>query len=150
MQIKNHLEKSSQLIQRLSDVRFAGQVVFVILVLLISWSGVKSIQTNYQLQKQISGLRQQNAVQQLQNNNLALQNEYYNSNQYLELSARQNFGLAAPGEKEIVVPENVALAYTTKIPDSNTESKTTNEAPIYQRNFRSWVDFFLHRQNVQP
>ncbi len=75
------------------------------LVLLISWSGIKAIQTNYGLQKQISGLKQQNAVIRLQNENLALKNQYYNSDQYLELSARQNFGLAVPGEKEINRPQ---------------------------------------------
>ena len=99
-------------VNRLRDVRFAGQVLFVIVVLLVSWSGVKAINTNYSLQKQISTLQQQNAIQALENNNLKLQNQYYNSNQYLELSARQNFGLAAPGETELVVPQNVALSYT--------------------------------------
>ena len=132
-------------LQRLGDVRFAGQVLFVIIVLLISWSGVKTIQTNYGLQKQISALKQQNNVQTLQNNNLALQNEYYNSNAYLELSARQNFGLAAAGEKEILVPESVALVNTVNLP--STTPKTTTVPPTYQHNFQSWVDFFLHRQN---
>jgi hypothetical protein len=46
--------------QKLSDIRFTGQVVFVIIVLLITWSGFKSIQTNYNLQKQISSLKKQN------------------------------------------------------------------------------------------
>src|SRR6266480_2531336 len=78
---------------RLSDVRFVGQAVFVVIVLLISWSGVKTIQTNYGLQKQITALNQQNSLQKLRNENLALQNQYLNSNQYLELAARENFGL---------------------------------------------------------
>ncbi|HVW23085.1 MAG TPA: septum formation initiator family protein [Candidatus Saccharimonadales bacterium] len=142
--------QTSDFIRRLGDVRFAGQVVFVIIVLLISWSGVKSIQTNYQLQKQISALKQQNSVAKLQNNNLALQNQYYNSNQYLELSARQNFGLAAPGEQEIVVPASVALSYTVTPPTSAAVSKAAGKQPSYQKHFQSWVDFFLHRQNANP
>jgi len=40
--------------------------VFTVIVLLISWSGVKSIQTNYGLQKQISKLQQENDVAKLQ------------------------------------------------------------------------------------
>mgnify|MGYP000019865010 CR=1 FL=1 len=87
--------------QKLGDVRFMGQIVFAVIVLLITWSGIKSIQTNYGLQKQISSLKQQNTLQQLQNDNLNLQNQYFNSNQYLELAARQDFALAASGEKEI-------------------------------------------------
>ena len=74
---------ADQYMHRLTDVRFLGQVVFVILVLLMSWSGVKAIQTNYGLQKQITSLKQQNELQQLKNDNLALDNDYYNSNQYL-------------------------------------------------------------------
>ena len=133
--------------RRLSDVRFLGQLIFVIIVLLISWSGIKTIQTNYGLQKQISAIDQENQLQKLQNDNLALQNQYLNSNQYLELAARQNFGLAAPGEKEIVVPEKVALAYSVPIPAGPTDDTATSHQPVYQRNFQSWVDFFLHRQN---
>ena len=152
MQIKSRLNKYKEqadfYLQRMSDVRFAGQVLFVIIVLLISWSGVKSIQTNYGLQKQISGLKQQNDLQKLQNDNLALQNQYYNSNQYLELSARQNFGLAAPGEKEVVVPASVAQSYTVDVPQLAPASSAQSKQPTYQRNLQSWVDFFFHRQNT--
>lgn len=135
-----------ELIRRLSDVRFAGQVVFVVIVLLISWSGIKTIQTNYGLQKEISGLKQENSVQELQNNNLELQNEYFKSSQYLELSARQNFGLAAPGEKEVIVPEQVALSYTVDLPSEKNQTEAAQKQPAYQRNFESWMDFFLHRK----
>lgn len=145
MQIQTYTTKLLDFIRKLGDTRFAGQVLFVIIVLLISWSGIKSIQTNYGLQKKISGLNQQNEVQQLQNNNLQLQNQYYNSNQYLELSARQNFGLAKPGEQEIIVPKSVALSYTVDVPSSQKDA--ADEQPAYQHNFESWVDFFLHRQS---
>lgn len=146
MQTKNVNKKISDFVRRLGDTRFAGQVVFIIIVLLISWSGIKTIQTNYELQKQISGLKQQDSVQKLQNNNLGLQNNYFNSSQYLELSARQNFGLANPGEKEIIVPESVALSYTVDPPSNKTPSASDHQ-PAYQRHFQSWVDFFLHRQD---
>ena len=147
MQINSqYKEKALLYLQRLSDVRFLGQVVFVVIVLLISWSGVKAIQTNYGLQNQITAISQQNSLQKLQNDNLALQNQYLNSDQYLELSARQNFSLAAPGEKEVIVPARVALAYTVNLPTTNTASASKAKQPAYQRNFRSWIDFFLHRQ----
>ena len=146
MPIKNITKRISDFVQRLGDPRFAGQIVFVIIVLLISWSGIKSIQTNYKLQKQISELRQQNQVQKLKNQNLELQNTYLNSNQYLELSARQNFGLAAPGEKEVIVPTTVAMAYTIDLPSDKAET-AADQQPAYQRNFNSWVNFFLNRSS---
>jgi len=148
IKIEPYKQKALTFLQRLCDVRFTGQVVFVVIVLLISWSGIKTIQTNYGLQKQISALKQQNEVQKLQNNNLSLQNEYYNTNQYLELSARQNFGLAMPGEKEIIVPESVAMAYTVNLPGDNS-SQSNSSKPVYEHNFQSWVNFFLHRQSAQ-
>lgn len=147
MQIKNeHKDWALQQVQRLSDVRFAGQVLFVVLVLMISWSGIKTIETNYGLQKQISQLRQKNNLQRLENENLKLQNDYFNSPQYLELSARRNFGLAQSGEKEILVPKTVALKYTADIADPTAGAKQVAvKQSAFQRNWQAWVDFFLHR-----
>jgi len=141
-QYKNH-----PYVQQFRDVRAVGLAVFGVVVLLISWSGAKAIQTNYDLQKQISQLQQENQVWQLKDNNLQLQNEYFNTNQYLELAARQNFGLGAPGETELIVPKNVALAYTAKLSNQQSEGKASSKQPFYQRNFESWMNFFLHRQN---
>lgn len=147
MQIKTIQNHVVSFVRRLSDVRFAGQVLFVVIVLMISWSGVKTIQTNYGLQKKISALKQQNDLQRLRNENLALQNQYLNSNQYLELSARQNFGLAMPGEKEVIVPKEVALDSTVNLPAPAKPDLAKASKPAYQRNFESWVNFFLHRQD---
>jgi len=137
-------EKFLNYVKRLDDVRVAGQLLFVLIVLMISWSGVKTIQTNYSLQKQITSLKQQNDVAKLQNENMKLQNQYFNSDQYLELSARQNFGMAKPGEKEIIVPQNIALANSIEVPDP-TQANAVKQT-FYQRNLQSWVNFFLHRQ----
>jgi cell division protein FtsB len=149
MQIKSYYKHTVlAIVNRLNDVRFVGQMLFLVIVLLISWSGVKVIQTNYSLQKQISVLKQQNSLQKLQDENLALQNQYYNSNQYLELSARQNFGLAAPGEKEVIVPRQVAFNYTVNLPSLTSATiSPKSKQPAYQSNFESWVNFFLHRPN---
>jgi cell division protein FtsB len=148
MQINSHYkDKALAYLQRMNDMRFVGQAVFVVLVLLLSWSGVKSIQTNYGLQKQITALKQQNDLQKLQNDNQALKNQYLNSKQFLELAARQNFGLAAPGEKVVVVPASVAISYTIDLPGDAKAVTAKAKQPAYQRNFESWIDFFLHRQN---
>jgi cell division protein FtsB len=130
---------------RFRDVRFAGLMVFVVIVLLISWSGVKVIQTNYQLQKQIAQLGQENSVQQLKDDNLKLQNGYYNTNQYLELSARQNFGLGMPGEKLLIVPSAVAQAHSVDLAKTSAVTVSSN-LPLYQQNLQSWWSFFRHQQ----
>lgn len=146
--LKYYQNKISDQISKFGDISFTGQVVFVIIVLVISWSGARAIQTNYNLQEQVAKLKQQNALSSLENNNISLQNEYYNSNQYLELSARQNLGLAFPGEKELLVPQSVALTYTTNLTSNNgTLKANNNNEPSYQKNFQEWVDFFFHRND---
>ena len=133
----------SDFLYRLRDIRFAGQVLFVIIVLLISWSGVKAIRLNYGLEKQITAAKQENNIQQLENNDLKLQNQYYNSKQYLEIQARQDFGLADPGEQEILVPKNVAMYYAPQVSlPKNAPSKVP--VPSYQKHIQSWFNFFLH------
>lgn len=129
----------------LRDVRNVGALVFVVLVLLISWSGVKAIQTNYGLQRQVSRLQQENAVKKLQNDNQRLQNNYYTTSQYREVTARQNLGLAAPGETVLLVPKDVALAHTVPMPSEKTTSAPAKSKPFWQANFEAWMDFFLHR-----
>lgn len=131
----------------LADTRALGLIAFGIIALLVSWSGVKSIQTNYELQKQISEASQQNDVAKLENTNLKLRNEYYKTDQFLELAARRQFGKAAPGETLYIVPKSVALANTIDVPTEKTpKTKKVGQKPFYQENFEAWVDFFLHRE----
>jgi cell division protein FtsB len=148
---KSPIEKASDFVLHFRDVRAVGLVLFLIIVLLVSWSGVKVIDTNYRLQKDISRLEQQNQIRRLTNANIKLQNEYYQTNQYLEIAARQDFGLAAPGETALNVPSQVALAHTVDLPDSEQEQVRRAKAkqPAYQRNFQAWINFLLNRQTLQ-
>jgi cell division protein FtsB len=136
-------------VMSLRDVRNVGILVFIVIVLLISWSGVKSIQTNYGLQKQIVSLTQQNQVTSLENTNQALQNQYYGTPQYLEVAARENLGLAAPGETELLVSKEAALAHTVKMPGGGLTPSEVPKQPFWQRNFEAWINFFLHRDASQ-
>ena len=144
--LDEYVELSKKYLLSLRDIRNVGLLVFVIIVLLISWSGAKAIQSNYGLQKQISLLRQENDVSKLQNANLELQNQYYNTDQYLELTARANLGLGMPGETELLVPKNVAMAQTVpEQPPEEAQKAVVPKQPFWQRNFEAWMDFFLHR-----
>ena len=143
-QLEKYIRTIYDYVSRIRDIRVAGQVVFAVIVLLVTWSGIKAIDTNYSLEKQVATLQQQSNVQQLENSNIQLQNTYYQSNQYLELSARQNFGLAEPGEKELLVPQNVAMAYTVQPPKA-TQSRAEGSRPVFEQNLQAWLDFFLDR-----
>ncbi len=132
--------------KELKDVRVVGLMVFGVITLLVSWSGLQIIEANYQLQQQVARLEQQNKVRELENNNLKLSNEYYNTDQYLELQARRQFDKGAPGEKLILVPKEVALAHTVDLPkDSKASAQQKPPKPTYQRNFEAWISFFFHR-----
>ncbi|HEX8182833.1 MAG TPA: septum formation initiator family protein [Candidatus Saccharimonadales bacterium] len=140
------------LLSQLRDVQSLGLIVFTVIVLLVSWSGVKAIQSNYKLEQQIARLQQESDLQRLQNSNQKLKNQYYNTPQYLELAARQNFGLALPGEKELIVPKKVAMARVSgvQVASSTAATQPGSEAadkkqPFYQRNIQAWMNFFLHR-----
>lgn len=148
--IKQYQDKIESYVDQLHDVRVVGLLTFTFMVLLISWSGAKAIDTNYGLQKQISQLEQQNQVHQLANNNLKLQNQYFNTDQYLELAARQNFGLALPGEKELIVPRSVAVTYAADVKNAEEVQTVQTKAkqPAYQRHFQDWMNFFLHREQL--
>jgi cell division protein FtsB len=145
--IKNAL--TSKKAKQLADARNIGLYIFGLVVVAIAWSGAKTVQNNYALQKQISTLKQQNVVLQLQNQNTALQNEYYKTNQFLELSARQNLGLAAPGEQVMIVPKNVAMSYVDPNLAKNasrSDNTTADKRAGYIKNLEAWRDFLLGRR----
>lgn len=144
-QLKHYKNLFKKYAEGMQDARMLGLVLFGVVVLLVTWSGIKAISTNYQLQKQITALKQQNDLQKLRNQNLKLKNDYYTTEQYLELSARRNLGLGRPGETELIVPKDVALSYTRDF--GGTKNRKASEAkPFYEKNFQAWVDFFLHRR----
>lgn len=144
--IKQNYYRTKHMILQLRDVRVVGMLLFLVVVLMISWSGIKAIETNYQLQKEIAHLRQQNDLQQLINGNQRLENGYFDTPQYLELAAREGFGLAAPGESVVIVPKSVALAHTVDTPTQpGKKEKAEDKRPAYQKNFQAWMDFFFHR-----
>ena len=106
--------KIIEFVKSLTDLRVVGQVFFAVIVLLISWSGVKAIQANYELQKKIVQLEQEVEISKLENDNLKLENKYLETDEFLELAARRQFGKAAPGETLYIVPKRVALANVTQ------------------------------------
>jgi len=138
------------ILNQFKDIRFNGFIAFGVLVLLVSWSGVSVIEANYELQKQVSKLEQQNKVSELENQNLKLRNEYYKSNQYLELTARRQFGKGKPGETLLLVPKNIALQHAAPRQEKDIQLKSAPHIrkPFWQTNLEAWIDFFSHRGSI--
>lgn len=145
--IKNYEKNLVYWVSQLRDLRVIGLLLFLVIVLLVSWSGVKSIETNYKLQKQLSALRQENEVKRLGNENIKLENQYFETPQYLELAARHDFGLAKKGETVVNVPRSVAMSFTVDLPKpAAPKEKPKAKQSVHQRNFQAWMDFLFHRQ----
>ncbi len=133
-------------VPEIRDVRMLALGVFLVIVLLVSWSGVRVIETNYQLQQEIARMEEQTKLLELEAANKELENAYYKTDHYLELQARKQFGKAAPGETVLLVPENVARKYVVDLPkEQQTKKISVLIKPIYQKNFESWMDFFFRR-----
>lgn len=138
----------SQFVRRLTDVRFLGQIIFVIITLLVSWNTAKAIQQNYDIQKQVATKQKENEVQKLKNQNLKIKNQYLETDEYLELAARRQLGKAAPGETVVIVPKEVAMRYTVDSSiksDSQIQQEAEEDKPTYQRNLEAWGRFFFRR-----
>ncbi len=146
------LDKAQDLLQhervkQFTDIRNVGLYVFALLVIATTWSGVHTVEDNFTLQQKINRIAEENKVLQLQNENAALQNKYLDSEQYLDLSARRQFGLAAPGETLITIPKDVAMKYVSAQPQqaAGAAATTAKTQPKYIQNFEAWRDLLMGR-----
>lgn len=146
---RQYIAKTITRIKSLRNPYNAIWYVVVIILLAITWSGIKAVQTNYGLQKQISQLKQENAVLKLQNENIALNNQYLQSDQFLSLAARQDLGLAAPGETVLLIPSDVAMKYVDRSITASSVTAVANQSAKSQsrlmNNLEAWRDFLLGR-----
>lgn len=127
--------------KEVTDVRNIGVYVFVLIVLAVFWSGVKTVQTNYQLQQKVATLEQENENRRLENENLQLKNKFLETDQYLELSARRNLSKAGEGETVVNIPQEVALKFAPEQTKPQ-EQASQNQEP---GNFQAWINFLLGR-----
>lgn len=134
-------------IKRFSDIRVIGLIAFGIVVLLVSWSSLRVLQVNYELEKQETGLQQKNQIQKLENENLRLRNVYFESDEYLELSARRQLNKGLAGEKLYLVPESVAMSHTVSLPKTQQqiEIEKQQHRSKFQQNLEDWKNFFFHQ-----
>ena len=135
-------QKLHVVVQKIANIntRTLWLLMVLLVALLVTYSTAKIIHKNYQLEQQITILQQKNTLQQQVNSNQQLTNEYYKTDAYLDFAARKFFNKAAPGEMLILVPEDVAMSFTTPVPEDYGE-KVQSTAPTFLQNWRSWLDF---------
>ena len=127
---------------------FNGLVLILAVVIAISWvlGTLSTIQTNFTAQRALDEKKQQLQLTELEVETLKYQQNYYRSDEYKELEVRSKLGLAAAGEKELILPENSEKVQSLDKADSNQVYATTqltqnDTSPQTVSNFQQWIDF---------
>lgn len=132
---------------RISLSGLVGIVVMFIVFSLV-FGSVQAIQDNFQKQIEVDKLAQEVALMELEAETAAFENQYYQTDEYLELQARELLGKSAPGEKVIILPKT-----TAKAPELEQSLAASDaEVPLSKRsNFEQWLYFlFSDKQNTTP
>ena len=120
---------------------FNGLVLLLAIIIAVSWvmGTMSTIQTNFSAQRALDEKKQQLRLAQLEVETLK-----YEQN-YKELEARSKLGLADPGEKQLILPENsVAVKSLDSQDDNSSYIKTAprnNTPAVHKSNFQQWIDF---------
>lgn len=119
-----------------SQDRF-GFFVAVIVCLAWTYGAVSSASRNWQLEQRLNNKRRELRLLELEIDTIELENQYYASEEYQELAAREKQNKVAEGETLIYLPENTDYAkHKNKI-----VQPVINEEPEEKTNFEQWMSF---------
>jgi cell division protein FtsB len=110
-----------------------------------AWGSVTTMQRNFSLQKEVDAKRRQLELTDLEVQTLQYQQNYYKSDEYKDLSAREHLGLASPGEKVLFLPPNSAAVKREaqqQAAATNTVIATHPEPGSAPSNLEQWINFF--------
>ena len=111
--------------------------VAAIIALSLLWNTMATLQRNFVLQQQVDITQQEVELLELETANLEFQQKYYESEEFLELSARERLGKIAPGEKVMMLP-----------PVAEEQEVTTKPKRQQRSNFEQWVYFFFGQRQA--
>ncbi|MCL1839762.1 septum formation initiator family protein [Candidatus Saccharibacteria bacterium] len=102
------------------------------------WASVSTMSRNWELEKKLEARQLHLAKLKLEIANMELEREYYRTEEYQELMAREKQGKMLEGETMVVLPENSKAA---KEKYNQTQMIVTEE----KSNFESWMSFLFPR-----
>jgi cell division protein FtsB len=105
-----------------------------------TWGTISSMQTNLAAQRAYEEQERQLELTKLEVATLQYQQNYYNSDEYKDLSARTYLGLVSPGEKVLILPKNSTDASREVVVDT-TKSTSGASSASTRSNFQQWMDF---------
>ena len=130
----------SKLKQKLLDFWTFGRILLIgvllvpIIVLVLT---IQVLNDNYKLQLQVDSANLDNQIMELENQNLRLEQMYYQTDEYQELSARSLLGKSLPGEHVVILPRV----------EHATDETTDGKAVVTKSNFDQWLDFLMGPNN---
>lgn len=110
-------------------------VLMVVIIAVAVWMAmvIQVLNNNYKLQRQVDNAKLDSQMLELENQNLRLEQLYYRTDEYMELSARSLLGKALPGEHLVVLPR---VSHASK-------TKRSGSAVATKSNFDQWLDFLF-------
>lgn len=111
-----------------------GVLLVPIIVLVLT---IQVLNDNYKLQLQVDSANLDNQIMELENQNLRLEQMYYQTDEYQELSARSLLGKSLPGEHVVILPRV----------EHATDETTDGKAVVTKSNFDQWLDFLMGPNN---
>ena len=109
--------------------------VALLLAASLLWGTVQAMQNNFQLQHQLDTSKQNVELMNLEAQNLAYENNYYASDEYLDLAVRDRFGKAPAGESMLLLPANTV--------HDTSQPSTMIKHVAQPSNFQAWMDFLF-------
>lgn len=130
--------KIRALIYKIKHDYFTLNNAVLVVALLIAaswvWGALGMMQRNYALQKEVDFKHRQLQLIELQTENLALQQRYFETDEYKEIELRKA-GLVMPGERLLVVKSSSNNSAT------NTEEPALPEQDV--SNLAQWANFLF-------
>ena len=121
-------------------------VAFLLLSLLITSATIEQIDRNHQLEAQVAERQRQQEFLEQQIANQRLENQFYQTDYFLELEARRQFGLVSDGESVIVL-QGWRIDEQLAGWEGSFEAPPTEETPS---NWQLWWQFFWGREPLVP
>ncbi len=132
------LKRKSQKFFELNNIVF---LIAIAISISLIWNTISAIEKNFSLQTRVDNLGSEVELLALENENLSLNNEYYKTDSFLELAARDTLNLVASGENVLVLPDYDDLKQAA---EQQTAAVAAEAAEV--SNTDRWLYFLFRRQ----
>lgn len=105
-----------------------------------TWGAISSMTRNWELEQNVAAKRRELELLRLEVDSYALENQYYASEEYQELSARAKQNKLLDGEKLVYLPKNSEIAKNKHQDDPVAAAPKEETKPS---NFDQWLSFLF-------